>query len=85
MRPDGNGNYVYTTMCPPGKIKYFFTIDKYAVFARDHPHTGKKKLQEIKDIQMYDEVRTYKLPVFNMRYCDQGEVLNDCYMSLLKT
>ena len=77
MRPGPNGEYSYTTMCPPGKIKYFFTIDKYAVFARDHPHTGKKKLKIISDIEMYDEIRTYKLPVFNFRICDQGEVLDD--------
>ena len=28
--------YSYTTMCPPGEIKYFFTIDKIAAYAHDH-------------------------------------------------
>lgn len=76
--------YSYTTMCPPGKIKYFFSIDKNAVVARDHPHTGKKLPRVIDSIQMYDEKRTYKLPLFNYRIWEQGEVLNDWYMSLLK-
>lgn len=33
---------------------------------------------------MYDEVKTYSLPIFNYRVIEQSQVLNDCYMSLLE-
>lgn len=77
MRSRRGEVYTYTTMCPPGKIKYFFTIDKNAVVARDHPHTGKKMPKLIENIEMYDEIKSYSLPVFNYRIVDQNEVLNE--------
>lgn len=77
MRSSKGEVYTYTTMVPPGKIKYFFTIDKNAVIARDHLHTNKKPVRVIENIEMYDEVRTYKMPMFNYRVVEQGQVLND--------
>lgn len=54
-------------MCPPGKIKYFFTIDKIAVFAKDHPKSVRKFPKLIPNIEMYDEVKTYNISRFNYR------------------
>ena len=76
--------YTYTTMCPPGKIKYFFTIDKIAVFAKDHPKLIRKFPKQIQNIEMYDEMKTYNISRFNYRIWEQGQVLNDWYMPLLK-
>lgn len=76
--------YTYTTMVPPGKIKYFFTADKIAVYANSHPKAIRKVHKIIPDIEMYDEVKTYRISRFNYRIVEQSEVLNDCYMSLLK-
>lgn len=84
MRSRRGEVYTYTTMCPPGKIKYFFTIDKNAVVARDHLHTGKKMAKLIENIDMYDEIKSYSLPVFNYRIIEQKNVLNDCYMAIPK-
>ena len=75
--------YTYTTMCPPGKIKYFFTIDKIAVFAKDHPKSVRKFPKQIQNIEMYDEVKTYNISRFNYRICEQGQILDDWYIPLL--
>lgn len=71
-------------MWPPGKIKYFFTIDKIAVFAKDHPKSIRKFPKLIPNIEMYDETKTYHISRFNYKIIDQGQILNDWYMPLLK-
>jgi hypothetical protein len=65
------------------KYRYFFTIDKSAVIARDHSHTAKKNPRWIKNIEMYDEMRDYTLPIFNYRIWEQGQVLDNWYIPLL--
>lgn len=66
-------------MCPPGKIRYFFTLDKIAVQAKDHLKTLEKVTNPvlIKGIEMYDEVKDYKIKRFNYKLIEQSEVLND--------
>ena len=76
--------YTYTTMWPPGKIKYFFTIDKIAVFAKDHPRSVRKFPKQISNIEMYDEVKTYHISRFNYRIWEQSQVLDEWYIPLQK-
>jgi hypothetical protein len=61
------GNYEYTTMWPPGKVNYFFTCDKMATFAKDHPWLTFKIPQRISDVEQYDEVKQYKITKMNYR------------------
>ena len=84
MRWSKGDVYSYTTMWPPGKVKYFFSADKTAVYANSHPKSIRKVPRVIPDIEMYDEVKTYRISRFNYRIVEQKQVLNDWYMTLLK-
>ena len=47
--------YKYTCMCPPGKVKYFFTSNKFSYFARDHKI--EKEALKVNNIKVFDEVK----------------------------
>ena len=76
--------YKFTAMCPPGKIKYFFTINKMPAFARNHEKKTKKFPKIIRNIVVYDEVKNFKISKFNTCIVEQGQSLDQHYMSLLK-
>lgn len=76
--------YEYTAMWPPGKITYFFTIDKIAAYAKDHEKFVLAEPRTISKIKVFDETKTFKITRFNTRLIQQGEVLNSYYMSNLK-
>ena len=80
-----DGSYSYTTMWPPGKVAYFFTVDKIVTYASDHPKMGCKFGKIVENIEHYDEIKSYKLLKFHYRILTQGQVLNDLYKSCLKT
>ena len=84
MTQDFDGNYKYTTMCPPGKLRYFFSIDKIAALAKDHPRQYFKIPKTIENIEQYDEVKNYRMAKINFRMVEQREVLDGNYSSLLK-
>lgn len=52
--------------------------------ALNHPKLVRRSPKVIPNIEMYDEVKTYNISRFNYRIVKQGQVLNECYMSLLK-
>ena len=75
--PEDDMTYSYTAMCPPGEIKYFFTINKIAAYAHDHEKLILKNPQTLKNIEVYNEKKTFKITRFNTRVILQGQVLND--------
>ena len=72
-------------MCPPGKVVYFFTIDKIATFAKDHMKQTHKIPKSVEHVEQYDEIKNYKIHKFNFRVVEQGTVLDEHYFSLLKS
>lgn len=80
MEVNSDGNYAYTTMCPPGRVRYFFTIDKIATFARDHKKEFHKIPKLIHGIEQYDEIKSYAITKFNCRIVTQSEVLDEFYI-----
>jgi hypothetical protein len=85
MELQEDGSYSYTTMCPPGKVFYFFTIDKIATFAKDHLKQTHKIPKYVENVEQYDEIKNYKISKFNFIVVQQGKVLDEHYFSLLKT
>lgn len=77
--------FSYTTMWPPGLIKYFFTVNKIPVTARDHDKYIVRRPSKIENIVVFDEVKTFRISKFNTRMMSQGQVLDEFYNSLLKT
>ena len=85
MEEQKDGSYRYTTMCPPGKVIYFFTLDKVSTFARDHLRQSNKIAKYIEDVEQYDEIKNYRVYKFNYRITHQKAVLDESYSSQLKT
>lgn len=84
MTLHSDGNYKYTTMLPPGKVLYFFTLNKLVVHATDHSKLTQKYTQTISNIEHYDEIKTYKIAKFHYLLQPQGKVLDENYKSKLK-
>lgn len=84
MEQEKDGTYSYTTMCPPGKVMFFFTIDKIATFAKDYPKETLNTPKLLYNIEQYDEIKSYKITKMNFRIVSQGTVLNEYYMSQLE-
>ena len=80
-----DGTYRYTTMCPPGKVSFFFTIDKIATYAKDYPKETLNIPKIIHNIEQYDEIKSYKITKMNFVMVEQGIVLNEFYETQLKT
>lgn len=72
-------------MCPPGKVTYFFTIDKIATYAKDHLKFAIKVPQIVTEVEQYDEIKSYRMTKFNYKIVEQNAVLDEEYKSLLKT
>ncbi|CAI2379577.1 unnamed protein product [Moneuplotes crassus] len=85
MISEPDGTYSYRTMCPPGKIDYFFTMDKIATSAKDHFRRKLKVPKMIYDIVQYDEIKTYRLAKINYCIVEQGEVLDKDYLPISTT
>ena len=79
-----DGTYSYTTMWPPGRVLYFFTVNKIVVNAKDHLRIKQKFTKFIENIEHYDEVKNYKISKFHYRVVSQSMVLDENYFSLLK-
>ena len=75
--------FKYITMCPPGKIKYFFTSNKEVQIAKDHHKEPPGVPRIIKDIKFDNEVVSLKVSSFNSRFISQSQVLNQKYHSML--
>lgn len=85
MELSEEGVYTYTTMCPPGEVFYFFTIDKIATYAKDHSKVNLSYSKIITHVEQYDEIKSYKIHKFNLRIVSQEKVLDENYNSLLTT
>ena len=84
MELTSNGYYTYKTMCPPGKVWFFFTIDKIATYAKDYPKEILNVPRIIHNVEQYDEIKSYKITKMNFVIVEQGIVLNDQYETQLK-
>lgn len=73
----------YITMCPPGKIKYFFTTNNEVQVAKDHQREQISVPTVFQDIKFDDKIVSLKVSSLNSRFIPQSQVLNQKYHSML--
>ena len=76
-------SWKYITMCPPGKIKYFFTSNNEVQVAKDHHREPISIPTIFKDIKFENNIISLKVNWFNSKFIPQSQVLNQKYHSML--